>query len=149
LSWVIDVADPTRTTMTDTPTVPDPYRDLLDAPVGILATNGADGTPQVTAIWFLHDEADDLIKFSLNDGRQKVRNLKRDPHATFLIPDPANPYRTVELRGTVDITPDTGFAFAAVLGAKYGENVHSRDLSGETRSVIILHPTKVNIWPPA
>lgn len=135
--------------MPDTPTVPEPFRDLLNAPVGVLATNGADGSPQVTAIWFLHDKADDLIKFSLNDTRQKVKNLRRDPHASFLITDPTNPYRTVELRGTVDVQPDTDFAFAAVLGAKYGADVHDRDLPGETRSVIVLRPTKVNIWPPA
>jgi PPOX class probable F420-dependent enzyme len=135
--------------MTASPTVPDTYRDLLDAPVGILATNGADGTPQVTATWFLHDKADDLIKFSLNDARQKVKNLKRDPHATFLISDPSNPYRTLEVRGTVEITPDADFAFAAVLGAKYGEDVHDRDQPGDTRSILVLRPTKVNIWPPA
>ena len=135
--------------MPDIPTVPEPFRDLLNAPVGVLATNGADGSPQVTAIWFLHDKADDLIKFSLNDTRQKVKNLRRDPHASFLITDPTNPYRTVELRGTVDVQPDTDFAFAAVLGAKYGADVHDRDLPGETRSVIVLRPTKVNIWPPA
>lgn len=135
--------------MPETPTVPEPFRDLLNAPVGILATNGADGSPQVTAIWFLHDKADDLIKFSLNDTRQKVKNLRRDPHASFLIMDPTNPYRTVELRGAVDVQPDTDFAFAAVLGAKYGADVHDRDLPGETRSVIVLRPTRVNIWPPA
>lgn len=126
-----------------TTTVPEEFRDLLEVPVGILATNGADGTPQLTAVWFRHDAADDLVKFSLNDTRQKMRNLRRDAHATLLIVDPANPYRTLEIRGRVDVLPDTDFAFAATLADKYGENVHDRDQEGETRSIVVLQPTKI------
>ena len=32
------------------PEFPDAHRDLLDAPVAILSTNGRDGYPQVTAV---------------------------------------------------------------------------------------------------
>ena len=85
------------------PTVPDSHRDLLDAATAILATNGADGKPQVTAVAFLFDPADQRVKISLNDTRQKVKNLRRDPNATLFILDPANPYRTLEIRGRAEL----------------------------------------------
>jgi hypothetical protein len=34
------------------------------------------------------------------------------PGATLLIPDPASPYRTLEIRGDVEITPDDDYSFA-------------------------------------
>lgn len=37
-----------------TPSVRDAYRDLLEQPAGAsLSTIGPDGTPQVTALWYL------------------------------------------------------------------------------------------------
>ena len=124
--------------------VPEEFRDLLDAPVAVLATIGPDGWPQVTAVTFLHDKEDDLLKVSLNDARQKTKNLRRDPKATLFIVDPATPYRTLEIRARAELVPDTDFAFAKVAGAKYGADFHDRDLPGETRSIVTLHPVKVN-----
>jgi PPOX class probable F420-dependent enzyme len=124
--------------------VPDEFRDLLDAPVATLATIGPDGRPQLTAVAFLHDKDEDVVKVSLNDTRQKTRNLRRDPRVTLFILDPATPYRTLEIRADAEVTPDTDFSFAAVAGAKYGTDFHERDLPGETRSVVTLRPVKVN-----
>lgn len=125
------------------PTVPDSHRDLLDAATAILATNGADGKPQVTAVAFLFDPADQRVKISLNDTRQKVKNLRRDPNATLFILDPANPYRTLEIRGRAELRPDSDFAFVAVAGAKYGQDFRVHDKPGETRSVVTLHPSRI------
>jgi PPOX class probable F420-dependent enzyme len=82
--------------------VPDEFRDLLDAPVATLATIGQDGWPQVTAVAFVHDKDDDLVKVSLNDTRQKTKNLRREPHTTLFILDPATPYRTLEIRARAE-----------------------------------------------
>ena len=38
--------------------IPDTHRDLLNSAVGVLATLGPDGQPQVTALWFLFDGTD-------------------------------------------------------------------------------------------
>jgi PPOX class probable F420-dependent enzyme len=129
--------------MPKTPTIPDEFRDLLDVEVAMLATNGHDGAPQVTAIWFLHDKSDDQIRLSLNDTRQKVKNLRKNPNATLFILDPANPYRSLEIRGHVELTPDPEFAFVEEVGAKYGQDPHQYDQPGDTRSIVILHPTQV------
>lgn len=127
-------------------TIPTSHRPLLDAPVGVLATLGPDGLPQATALWFLFDTADDAVRFSLNTTRQKVKNLRRRPEASFLVLDPATPYRTLELRGRVEIQPDDDYAFADQLGKKYGADMRSMDRPGEKRVVVTLRPVKVNTW---
>jgi PPOX class probable F420-dependent enzyme len=126
-------------------TFPESHQDLLKADVAILATVGQDGYPQVTALWFLFD--DDTIKLSLNTMRQKVKNLQAHPECTFFILDPANPYRTLEVRARAQIAPDPDYAFARKLGAKYGGvDLSKNDRPGETRVVVSLQPVKVNTW---
>src|SRR5690348_10546782 len=107
-------------------TIPTSHADLLDSQIAVLATLGPDGVPQVTALWFLH-EADGLLKLSLNTRRQKVKNLRRHPACTLLIVDPANPYRTLEIRAHAELSPDDDYAFADRLGRKYGADLRSRD----------------------
>jgi PPOX class probable F420-dependent enzyme len=128
-------------------TIPASHRPLLDAPVGVLATVGPTGTPQTTALWFLWDDAEGDVRFSLNSTRQKVRNLRAHPQASFLVLDPTNPYRTIELRGDVEIAPDPDYAFAERLAARYGgADLRAMDRPGETRVVVTLRPRKVLTW---
>ena len=127
-------------------TIPESHRDLLDAPVAVLATQGPDSYPQVTATWFLYDPADDSLRLSLNTTRQKVKNLSGHPACTLFILDPANPYRTLELRARADVQPDADFAFAARLGQKYNADVRAHDQPTDQRVVVTLHPVKVNVW---
>jgi PPOX class probable F420-dependent enzyme len=125
---------------------PESHQDLLNAPVGMLATIGHDGYPQVTALWFLFDDGG-TIRLSLNTTRQKVKNLQAHPECTFFILDTANPYRTLEVRARAEINPDGDYAFAKKLGAKYGgADLSSNDRPGETRAVVSLQPVKVNTW---
>ena len=127
------------------PQIPASHRDLLDGPVGILTTIGPDGRPQTTALWFLLDD-DGLVKISLNTARQKTKNLQRRPEATFFVIDPANPYRTLEIRANAELTPDSDKAFAARIGAKYGADLNQMDKPGESRVVVTLHPVKINTY---
>jgi PPOX class probable F420-dependent enzyme len=128
-----------------TPEIPASHEDLLNAQVGVLGTIGASGRPQLSAIWFLAEG--ETVKFSLNTARQKVKNLQANPKASFLITDPANPYKYVELRGDVEITPDDDYKFADQVGAKYGgANLRDRDQPGDTRVVVTLTPTRVITW---
>jgi PPOX class probable F420-dependent enzyme len=126
--------------------IPAVAHDLLAAPgVGILTTIGPDGRPQTTALWYLFDEG--KVTFSLNTARQKTRNLQRDPNVTFFLMDPANPYRTLEVRGTATVAPDDDYAFARRVGAHYGGADLSRnDRPGEARVVVTLEAEKVNTF---
>lgn len=127
-----------------TPEIPASHKDLLSAQVGVLGTIGASGRPQLSGIWFLAEG--DTVKFSLNSARQKTKNLQANPKASFLIFDPANPYRYVELRGDVEITPDDDYKFAGQVGAKYGADLRDRDQPGDTRVVVALKPARVIAW---
>jgi PPOX class probable F420-dependent enzyme len=127
-----------------TPEIPDSHKDLLNAQIGVLGTIGTSGRPQLSATWFLADG--ETVKISLNTTRQKVKNLRAEPKVSFLIFDPANPYKYVELRGDAEITPDDDYAFADQVGAKYGSDLRDRDQPGETRVVVAIKPTRVVAW---
>ncbi|MFO7170750.1 MAG: PPOX class F420-dependent oxidoreductase [Chloroflexota bacterium] len=128
-----------------TTSIPESHRDLLKADVGVLATNGPDGFPQVTATWFLLDD-DGLIKISLNTARQKVKNLRANPNCTFFILDPASPYRTLEIRARAELTDDPDYAFADKVGRKYNADLRNMDRPTDRRVVVTLTPVKVNTW---
>ena len=130
-----------------TAVIPETHRDLLDAnQVAIVATIGADGVPQVTASWFLAEE-DGTVRMSLNTARQKVKNLMRRPESTHFFLDPANPYRTLEIRARAEIESDLDYVLADRVGAKYGgADVRTMDQPGETRVAITFVPLKVNTF---
>jgi PPOX class probable F420-dependent enzyme len=124
-------------------TIPDTHRDLLDAPVAALATVGADGRPQVSAVWFLAEG--DTVRVSLNTARQKTKNLTKNDAATLFILDTANPARYLELRGNVSIAPDDDYAFADKVGAKYGGiDLRTIDQPGQKRVVVTIEPMRIN-----
>ena len=126
--------------MTDFPAS---HRDLLDGRFGALTTFAPSGYPQTTAISFLYDD-DGEVKFSLNETRKKVRNLKRDSRCNFFILDLANPLRYLEIRANADLALDEGKAFCARAGAKYGTDFTVHDGPGEERYVVTLRPVEVN-----
>lgn len=66
---------------------------------GALTTLLSDGTPQTHVMWVDCDEEHLLLNTEVH--RSKFRNVMRDPRVTVLIWDAADPYRYVEVRGTV------------------------------------------------
>ena len=129
------------------PTIPESHRDLLQAPIGVLATIGSGGFPQATAVWFLPEPAGRIL-LSLITTRQKVKNLRRHPECNFLILDPANLYRTLELRARAELAPDPDYELADRVVARYGNPFDPRtaDPPGANRLVVTLHPIKVNVF---
>jgi PPOX class probable F420-dependent enzyme len=98
--------------------IPTELASLLNSTaVALVSTVGPKGEPQTTPIWFMWK--DDAVHFSLVDGRQKLRNLRRDPRASVVIMDPAEPTRYLELRGRVGIVPDPGFDLEREVAIKY------------------------------
>src|SRR3954468_1886133 len=123
--------------------VPDSHADLLDAPnTAVLTTVGPDGQPQSTAVWFLVDD-DGLLKTSITTDRQKYRNLTRNPKATLFVLDPANPFRSIEVRATVELRPDTDKALLPKFAARYSTPVEMLDQPGSDRVVATLTPVRV------
>jgi PPOX class probable F420-dependent enzyme len=122
-------------------TIPDSFRDLLESQVATLATVGRNGRPQQSIIWFLAE--DGTVRLSLNTSRQKSVNLVSNPSCSLLIVDPASSYRYLELRGHVEIEPDTDLAFAKKTGAKYGADLLQYDQPGDTRAIATLVADRV------
>ncbi len=120
--------------------LPEEYRYLLDANVATLATVEPDGTPQLSELWFLHDEGE--IRLSLNTARRKTQNLAQRPQCSLLILDLENPFKYVEIRGRARIEDDDG-SFAHKLHSKYGADVAAYDKPGEGRVVVTIEPTRI------
>jgi PPOX class probable F420-dependent enzyme len=122
--------------------IPASHRDLLDARVATFATVGVDGYPQLSEVWFLSE--DGTVRLSLNDSRQKVKNLVRYPKCTLFILDVANTFRYLELRGEALVEPDPEYLFADRVGAKYDADLRVHDQPGESRVAVTLRVHKVN-----
>jgi PPOX class probable F420-dependent enzyme len=121
---------------------PESHRDLLDAQFATLATVGGNGFPQLTEIWFLHEDGE--LRTSLNDSRLKTRNLMKRPQCSLFILDVSNPYRYLEVRGTARIEPDDDYAFAKKVGVKYGgADLRDHDRPGERRVTVTIEPVNV------
>ena len=125
------------------PEIPASHRYLLDGQFATLATIGPDGRPQASEVWFLAED-DGTVVISLNEARQKTRNLHANPGVSVVLLDLAVPYRYLELRGDAEITPDPDYAFADRVGAKYGSDLRAHDQPGQTRVKVTIRPVRVN-----
>ena len=101
------------------PVIPEKFTDLFDKQVfANLATLMPDGRPQVTPVWCEFDGTHILVNSA--QGRQKDRNMRRDPRVSLSVMDPENSYRYLEVRGeVVDIEEDTAFEHINKLAKKY------------------------------
>ena len=122
--------------------VPDTHRDLLDAPFATLATVGPTGRPQMSTVCFL--AADDAtVQLSVNETRQKAKNMMADPKVALQIQDVAEPARYLELRGDAAVELDEDYEFADVLGSKYGGlDLRRMDRPGERRTKVTITLTR-------
>ncbi len=123
------------------PSIPESHVDLLSqVTVAHVATIGPDGEPQNNPVWF--EYVDGLVKFSQTTTRQKYRNLKRSPKVALSIVDPSNPYRYIEVRGTVvGIEADDDLAFINRQAKRYlDQDVYPWHQPNDERVVISVRP---------
>jgi PPOX class probable F420-dependent enzyme len=96
----------------------DKVRTLFDDKnFAVLSTLEADGTPHSTVVWAKRD-GDDIV-FALPKSRRKTANLNRDPRATVVIFDAANPYDSAQVQGTASIEDDPNGLLVEDLSHKY------------------------------
>ncbi len=120
-------------------TIPDSHADLADAAgVATLSTLGADGYPQVTALWYLRDG--DVIRTSLLTSRQKYRNIVAHPKATLFIIDPTNPYRTLEIRADTELDDDPDLELFERIVGHYGQDPDTFPAPRDGRVTLTLTP---------
>jgi PPOX class probable F420-dependent enzyme len=103
-----------------TTTIPTDYVHLLEEPnYGALGTIRPDGTVQVNPMWFEFDGT--VLRFTHTTKRAKYRNLQANKTMSLMVIDPANPFRYIEVRGSlIDVTPDPAADFYVTLGKRYG-----------------------------
>ena len=119
------------------------FVEILQGPyTGVLTTLFSDGSPQSTHLWFLLD-GDDIL-FSTTAGKQKLRNIARDPRATFAVYNPTNDMSYVEVRGTIVVTEDPTANTRDRIVQKHGYADGSAfDGPGTQRLTLRLTPTKI------
>jgi PPOX class probable F420-dependent enzyme len=123
---------------------PDSFKDLLEKKAfASLATVNADGSPQVTPVWFDYDGTH--VRVNTARGRVKERNLRRTPAVALAITDPDNPYRYLQLRGRVtEVTEGGADAHIDALAKKYlGQDRYPYRRPGEVRVVLRIAPERV------
>jgi PPOX class probable F420-dependent enzyme len=117
-------------------------RALLDGKnFATVATLGPGGAPQLSVIWVKREG--DTVVFTTHTGRQKARNLARDPRVSLSVYAADNPYATVEIRGTAVLEPDETRALSMELSHKYLDEDPPADPEGVGRLIVRIVPSKV------
>lgn len=126
--------------------IPQKYHDLLKDETRaflFLATTMPDGSPQVTPIWFNHDDEHILINSAR--GRVKDRNMRARPRVAMVIQNPANPYRYLQIRGrVVEITEEGGLEHIKQLAQKYTARPWQGSSPDEVRVTYKIRPEKID-----
>lgn len=122
---------------------------LAPARHAILATNRADGPPQLTPVWYLYEEGRIYVSAGVNTV--KVRNLRRDPHITICVDGNRSDPRYVVLQGMVTIVePHEGIQeeMRRRIIYRYHENEddarrYHESLRDSPSVLLILEPDKI------
>ncbi len=121
--------------------IPDKYLDLFNKRAfASLGTLMPDGSPQVTPVWC--DLDGDLVVINSAKGRQKDRNIRRNPRVALAIIDPDNPYRYLEIRGrVVEISEQGADNHIDKMAKKYlGAEKYPYRQPGEVRVMYKIQP---------
>jgi PPOX class probable F420-dependent enzyme len=124
--------------------IPDAFKDLTEKKAfATLATVNADGTPQVTPVWFDYDGTH--VRFNTAKGRVKDRNLRKNPAVALVVMDPDNPYRYIQVKGKVaEVTESGADAHIDALAKKYmGVDKYPYRRPGEVRVIYKIRPERV------
>ncbi|MBI5652121.1 MAG: pyridoxamine 5'-phosphate oxidase family protein [Chloroflexi bacterium] len=128
--------------------IPASRRDLLareKKAFAFLALVLADGSPQVTPIWFDWDGTHIILNTARGRVKDKVMH-KRRPVALAIF-DPSEPYRYLQIRGrVVEETEVGGYEMICALNEKYHGDLNYPKRPGEVRVTYKILPERV--WPP-
>jgi PPOX class probable F420-dependent enzyme len=125
--------------------IPEGFLDLFSRPTfAHLATIMPDGSPQVTPVWFDFDGTYIIVNSAR--GRQKDRNMRRNPNVAVEITDPENPYRYIQVRGkVVEITEEGADDSIDSLARKYlNVERYPNRRPGEVRVIYKISPERIN-----
>lgn len=125
--------------------IPAKYSDLTTKKAfANVATVMADGSPQVTPVWF--DYTNGKIRVNTAKGRVKARTMTQGAKVAVAIMDPDNAYRYIQVRGKVArVTEDGADAHIDALAKKYlGKETYPFRQPGEKRITIEITPESID-----
>ena len=125
--------------------IPEDYKDLFEKKAfANLATVNADGTPQVTPVWVDYDG--DYVLVNSARGRRKDKNMERNRAVALSIQDPDNPYRYLEVRGSVaEITEQNADKHIDKMAKKYiGQDKYPWSKPDEVRVLYKIKPERTS-----
>jgi PPOX class probable F420-dependent enzyme len=125
-------------------------RAFLEQPhYAVMATINADGTPQLTVMWYALHPTEDVLLLNASRGLLKERNLRRDPRMAVCVEDGP---RYVTLQGTAELVEDRAQQERDVneliapryvgqrLGARRWEEIKDSDRLGIRMRIHRVHP---------
>lgn len=121
------------------------FQKLLHEPAYCqLATLMPDGSPQITQVWV--DTDGEHIVINTAEGRQKERNVRRDPRVAVNVVDPTHAWRLGMVRGrVVDVTTEGADQLIDQLAKKYlNEETYPFRRPEEVRVTLKILPEKIN-----
>lgn len=126
--------------------IPESHMDLLKDETrafAFLGTQMANGAPQVTPVWF--NLSGDYILINSAAGRLKDINMRARHAVTLCISDPKDPYRYLQIRGTVvDITEEGAKDHIDTLAEKYTGAKYKNHKADSIRVTYKIEPQKVD-----
>jgi PPOX class probable F420-dependent enzyme len=126
--------------------VPESHQDLLKEETkafAFVATVKPDGSPHVTAVWFNTDG--EHILFNTMPTTAKYRNVQENEAIALAIFEPGNPYRYLQVQGSVRTTAEGAVDHTHALSQKYtGKDFNMPE--GTERRIFVVTPEHVTVW---
>jgi PPOX class probable F420-dependent enzyme len=126
--------------------LPESSLDLIREDVqsyAFLATTMADGTPQVTPVWF--DVEGGLVRINTARGRVKDHNMTARPQVAIAIMNLEEPFRYLQIRGRVVKSTEEGAReHIDQLARKYLNQKTYPWYSGERRVTYYIEPESID-----
>ena len=122
--------------------LPKPVKTLLeDKAYGQVVTLTTKGQPRVTMVWM--DVDGDEVLFNTAEGRNKVKDLRRDPHVVVSVQDRNNPQAYAVFHGQARITEEGARAHIDKLAQRFLGNKYPGPPT-ETRLIVRISVDRIS-----
>ena len=128
--------------------LPESARKMLqDKAYGHVVTSAPNGRPQATMVWV--DAEGDEVLFNTAEGREKARNLRRDPRVVISIQDRNNPQAYLLVHGTASVAETGADAHIDKLAKRFlGVDTYPYRQPGEKRLLIRVRVDRLGGFAP-
>ncbi|HMB32467.1 MAG TPA: PPOX class F420-dependent oxidoreductase [Methylomirabilota bacterium] len=128
--------------------LPESARKMLqDKAYGHVVTSAPNGRPQATMVWV--DAEGDEVLFNTAEGREKARNLRRDPRVVISIQDRNNPQAYLLVHGTASVAETGADAHIDKLAKRFlGVDKYPYRQPGEKRLLIRVRVDRLGGFAP-